>query len=121
MTRDILNYLGEVIGQLDLPDDTPEEIWEEKLAKYAAPPAAKQIPDVTPRQMRQALILSGITMEQISTALNSLPEPQKSLAIIEWEYSIVFQRNRPLVAQVALMLGWTDEQLDQLWYFAATL
>jgi hypothetical protein len=38
MIRDILNYQGTVIGQLEMPDDTPEERWTEELAKYAVAP-----------------------------------------------------------------------------------
>lgn len=79
------------------------------------------IADVTPRQIRQALILSGVSLATIEAALNSLSEPTKSLAIAEWEYSNIFQRNRPLVASVGQMLGWTNQQLDDLWLFAATL
>lgn len=36
--RDILNYLGEKIGELELPIGTSEEIWQAKLALYAIPP-----------------------------------------------------------------------------------
>lgn len=86
-----------------------------------APTLPKNIPDVTPRQMRQALVLSGITLETIDAVLNSLPDPQKSLAKIEWEYSISFQRNRPIVAAVGQVLGWTSDQLDELWLYAGTL
>lgn len=32
--RDILNYEGEIIGQLELPDATPEEVWAERLASF---------------------------------------------------------------------------------------
>lgn len=77
--------------------------------------------DVTPRQIRQALVLSGITTEQIETALDSLPEPTRTLARIEWEYSVAFQRSRPLVATVGQMLGQTPEQLDALWILAGSL
>lgn len=79
------------------------------------------LPDVTPRQIRQALILSGISLAAIDAALDALPEPTKSLARTEWEYSISFQRSRPLVAQVGQMLGWTSAQLDALWQLAGTL
>ena len=79
------------------------------------------LPDVTPRQIRQALILSGISLSQIDTAIDSLSEPTKSMARIEWEYSNVFERNRPLVAAVATVMGWTDAQLDALWTLAASL
>lgn len=79
------------------------------------------LPDVTPRQIRQALILSGVSLQMIEDALNSLSEPMKSLAKIEWEYSIAFQRNRPMVSQVGAMLGWTETQIDNLWQLARSL
>jgi hypothetical protein len=118
--RNILDYYGTVIGQMELPDDTSEQVWTEKLAPYAVMPN-DLVADVTPRQIRQALILSGVSLADITAALATLPEPTKSLAITEWEYSIAFQRSRPLVASVGSMLGWTSQQLDDLWRFAATL
>jgi hypothetical protein len=119
--RDCLDYLGNKIGELELPDDTSEDVWSQKLAIYAAPPPHEVIKDVTPRQIRQALILSGVTMASIDSALSSLPEPTQSLAKAEWEYSISFQRNRQLVTQMGSMLGWSSAQLDALWKFAGTL
>lgn len=96
---------------------TPEII----AAVEAVVPPAADLPDVTPRQIRQALILSGVNLAEIDQAIDDLPEPTRSLAKAEWEYSNAFERNRPLVAQVAAMLGWTPEQLDQLWILAGTL
>jgi hypothetical protein len=123
MTRNILDSEGNIIGEMTLPDETTEEEWQAQLLPYATPKAVpvKTYKDVTPRQIRQALILSGITLSQIDDAINSLPEPTQSLARVEWEYSIAFQRNRPLVAQVAQMLQWTSEQVDALWELAGTL
>jgi len=120
MKRDILNYLGDKIGELELPDGTSEQEWAAKLAYYSAPPHY-EIPDVTPRQIRQALLLSGVSLSDIDAALNSLPEPTKSFAKVEWEYSIAFQRSRPLVAEVGSILGWTSGQLDDLWKLAHSL
>lgn len=121
MKHDILNHLGLKIGELELPDGTSQEIIDQKLAKYAQAPEAPKISDVTPRQIRQALILSGVSIQQIEDALDSLPEPTKSLAKVEWEYSISFQRSHPLVNQVGSMLGWSSQQLDDLWKLAASL
>jgi hypothetical protein len=45
-TRDILDYLGNVIGVLEAPDGTPEEVWAEMLAPYAATPAEQQVQTV---------------------------------------------------------------------------
>lgn len=118
--RKIYDYNSVEIGELELPNNTSEEVWAEKLAVYASAPV-NIIPDVTPRQIRQALILSGVTMAQITDALNSFSEPIKSLANAEWEYSNAFDRKRPLVEAVGQMLGWTSQQLDDLWKFAGTL
>lgn len=80
-----------------------------------------RIPSVTPRQIRQALILNGVTLADIDAALDNLEEPTKSLAKVAWEYSVEFDRLDPLVIQVAQMLEWSDADMDQLWSFAATL
>jgi len=80
-----------------------------------------KLDDVTPRQIRQALILSGVSTDMIETALNTLPEPTRSMAKTEWEYSIAFQRRRPIVAAIGTMLGWTPAQIDDLWALAAKL
>lgn len=36
--RNILNNLGEVIGQVTLPEGTSEQVWQEKLARISATP-----------------------------------------------------------------------------------
>ena len=95
--------------------------WSYDGQNFSAPQVSEIIADVTPRQIRQALILSGVSIQNIEAALASLPEPTRTLAQVEWEYSIAFQRNRPLVAQVGVLLGWTPQQLDDLWKFAASL
>jgi len=42
MIRDILNHLGQKIGELELPDGTSEQVWAEKLAPYAVAPPAEE-------------------------------------------------------------------------------
>jgi len=108
-------YFQQII-QIDSLDPQPEVGWLWESGRLVA-----NIPDATPRQIRQALILSGVSIDMITAALDSLPEPTRSLAKVEWEYSIAFKRNRPLVIQVGLMLGWTHNQLDDLWKLALSL
>ncbi len=76
---------------------------------------------VTARQIRRALLQLGITGDMILAALNTLPEPTKSAALIEWEYSNEFFRTHYLVGMVGQMLGWSVQQLDELWLLARTL
>lgn len=42
MTRNILDYQGNVIGQLTLPDDTSAVAWYNALSAYAQPPMSLQ-------------------------------------------------------------------------------
>lgn len=44
MKRDILNYLGNKIGELELPDGTSEEAWSKALSPYlVAPPTTEEM------------------------------------------------------------------------------
>jgi phage terminase large subunit-like protein len=80
------------------------------------------IPDpVSPRQIRTALVLSGISIQTIEQALDSLNEPEKSIAKIAWEFSNEFNRDNPLIDSLAPVLGLTSAQLDALWNLAKTL
>ena len=76
---------------------------------------------VTPRQIRQALILMGHPLSEIDNAINALPEPSRSLASVEWEYSTLVFRTNKLVGMLGHMQGWTEQQLDDLWIFAGKL
>lgn len=42
MKRDILDYQGNKLGELELPDGTTEEVWEAKLAHFSKPPPGEQ-------------------------------------------------------------------------------
>lgn len=85
-------------------------------------PVSDNIPKVvTPRQIRLALVVSGIPISVIESTIDSLPEPQKSMTRITWEYSTEFQRSNPMLAAMSPMLGLTSEQVDNLFVLAATL
>jgi hypothetical protein len=79
------------------------------------------IASVTPRQMRIALVESGISLSTIESMIDSLPEPSQSITRITWEYSVEFQRNNPLLNSMAPALGLSTEQVDQLFQLALTL
>ena len=75
---------------------------------------------VTMRQARLALLAAG-KLTLITTAINALPEPQRSAALITWEYSTEVQRHNGFVSQLAPALGMTEQQIDQLFIAAKTL
>jgi hypothetical protein len=79
------------------------------------------IKPVTPRQMRIALISSGIAIETVEAMIDSLPEPNRSVAKVTWEYSIEFRRTNPLISALAPALGLSEEQVDDIFKLASTL
>ena len=84
------------------------------------PPKPKAPSQVTMRQARLALAGVGL-LSQVDAAIDSMEEPQKTAARIEWDYSQVVDRNRELVAMLGPVLGLNDEALDDLFREAAKL
>ena len=83
----------------------------------------KEVPQiVSPRQIRQALVLSGFSISAIEITLSSIEdEQQKALALIAWEYATECYRYDDLVKNLAPLLSLTEDDLDDLWIFAATM
>lgn len=75
---------------------------------------------ISMRQARLALHRSGLLANVIPT-INAMTEPQKSEALIEWEYSQTVDRDWQLVTDLGASMGLTSEQLDGLFILAATL
>ena len=121
ITRDILNHEGVKIGEIQFADSVSEQEIAKKLAEFAVAPNVPEILPVTPRQLRLAIIMSGLSIAQIDAAIAVLPEPNKSIASTEWEYSLSFERNHPLVDEIGAILGKTSEEIDAVWLLAETL
>ena len=77
--------------------------------------------EVTRRQARQALLLSGL-LGSVQAAIDGIADPiQRGLAKIEWDDSQAFERNRPLLIALATALGLDSAELDQLFITASGL
>jgi hypothetical protein len=70
--------------------------------------------EVSPRQIRLALLAGGITPAFISAQIAAMPEPQRSAAQIEWEYATVIRRDHAMLNAMAVSMGMTDAQVDDL-------
>ena len=85
------------------------------------PAPVQEVPQsVTMRQARLALLAVG-KLAGVSTAINALAEPQKSEALIEWEFSSVVMREKPFVVMLGAALGLDAAALDALFISAAAL
>jgi hypothetical protein len=99
--------------------ETEQCAWEN--GEWVVSAIVPEVPQsVTMRQARMALLGAG-KLSAVDAAINSMPEPQKSAARIEWEYSNEVQRANGLVSALGPALGMTDEQIDALFVAAAKL
>lgn len=81
----------------------------------------KSVPqEVTMRQARQALMGAGL-LGNVQAAINSLSEPEKTKAQIEWDYSNTLQRDNSFVAVLGAALGLTREDIDNLFIEGAKM
>jgi hypothetical protein len=72
------------------------------------------------KQARLQLLTMGI-LDQVELELEKLPEPNKSVALIEWKYADFFHRDHPLIGALAGIFGLTDDQVDQMFIAASKL
>ena len=87
---------------------------------YVAPPPPPVL-RVKMGQVRKALILKGVALAEVDGILDKLPEPQRSLAKVDWEFEPYVDRNNPLALAVAAAKGWTAAQVDDLFTLADSL
>lgn len=110
-----------------VPDDTPIDVDAHAVSEdgtvfeagpVVAPPATPAA--VTMRQARLALHRAGV-LDQVSAAIDALPEPARTEARIEWDYSQEVRRTHGLVDALAPGLGLSGADIDALFVAAGAL
>lgn len=94
------------------------------LDEYPQPPPAPVIiPQVvTMAQARKALILGGISIASVDTAIDGIEDAtERQLAEVDWDKSGTVRRDSPLVTSLGPILDLTGEQIDDLFVLAGTL
>lgn len=102
---------GGVVEETELLSD--EEIEDEK--KLLVPQ------ELTPRQIRLALIQSGISLTVIDEMIEGLEDPQKSVVKTLREYSLSYNKHDEILKQFAQQLGLNDDKFDWLFMLWASL
>jgi len=89
---------------------------------FTAPTQAPAIvpQEITMRQARLVLLEHGM-LANVQPAIDNLPEPNKTKAQIEWDYSNALQRDNSFVAVLGAALGLTSEGIDSLFIEGATM
>ena len=109
-----LPNLIEAVGQEGIGWYFESGVWNQPEVVVGVPK------EVTMRQARLALLENSL-LANVQPAINSLPEPDKTKAQIEWEYSNALQRGNPFVAVLGAALGLSSQDLDDLFIQAAAL
>lgn len=77
--------------------------------------------DISPRQLRLALLSIGLSESVIDTAILNLQSPLKEQAQIAWKYSLSYKRDEAAVQAIGTLAGLSSEQLDSIWELAKGL
>ena len=128
----MIRYIEKGIELFDEIEKQGHRLWQYDNVWYSTDDEAVQriidefipvnpLPDITPRQFRQAFVLAGKSLSDVDAFIQTLPEPQRSLAFVEWEYSTAFQRNNRMLNELAPAFGISQEQLDDIFKLGATL
>jgi len=122
MLYEILNQEGQVVNRISASAEYMQNNYsEEEYALVESPPEVPTVPrSLTMRQARIVLRRANL-LSSIDTAIQNLPEPDRTEATIEWEYSNEVQRHNGFVAQLATLLGMSELDLDNLFITGAAL
>ena len=88
--------------------------------EHYLPPPSDVPQEVTMRQARLALHAAG-KLTAVNAAIDALPDPPKTAAKIEWEYSSTVRRDSQFVAMLGPALGLDSAALDALFVAASKL
>lgn len=109
--------------------DPPHEgnwLWNGESFVELIPAKPEVPPVVSMRQAKIALVMSdpinaigSNALESITQTIDGLPEPDRTVAKITWEYAVDVERSNPLIEQVAAMLSLSNDDIDALFIKAA--
>jgi hypothetical protein len=93
-------------------DKTEEEIFAEDLANAT---------EVKSINFLVQLELEGVTEDGILAIIDTLPEPNKTIAKVSFKRATFFERSNPLLALVGQAYGFDDDKLDEIFVNANKL
>ncbi|MDH0157375.1 hypothetical protein [Stutzerimonas stutzeri] len=75
---------------------------------------------VTMRQARQAMLSAGI-LAQVDALIAAMPGEEGESARIDWNHARDVKRDWPLIGALGPQMGLTEQQIDDLFIYAATI
>jgi len=87
-----------------------------------SPPEPPAVPEcITAVQIRKWLVAHGIALEDVTSAIEALPDDVRVNTKIEWEYEPMIQRSSSMLAQMAAAFGMDSAAIDAAFTEAAGL
>lgn len=104
-------------------DEETDTFYEGATQEEIAEHQKKYVPQsVSERQLKQALIMSDVTLESIDSVIAQIPDAkEKALVKSFWNDSNEFERNHPKLIEFAQILNISKEQADGIFVLASTL
>jgi hypothetical protein len=93
-------------------DETGATQWRADSVRKEWPKVPEVPIEVYAWRLRLATQMGGLKTT-IDALLNSLPEPDKTIALEAWNSGVTIRRDSPLIASLATQLGLTKEQVDE--------
>jgi len=101
--------------EVDQPPTDGRQKWDEVAGDWG--PIPPTVPEfVTPLQARKALRQANLYDTVMAWIGQQSDEVQET-----WEYALEIRRDNPIIADAAVALGLTEQQVDALFILAATL
>lgn len=103
-----------------LPDQEPEPVEPEEPVDWEI--EHPNVPYfVTNRQLRLQLIKEEISLDEVDMAILQLPQPDRDIAKINWNFAGTFERTNSLLIQLAHVFEITEKELDRIFIEAKKL
>lgn len=144
--QNICIAVSDLSGEIDAPNMIPlaEETADDVIGhryetgqwiEVPQEPQLAQIDDISDRQFFQALAVlgeisetealdavgPGIIPPAMDTLIDQLPQDQRFPARMLIRGATRYERQHPIADLIRSLYGWTIEQADDFWRFAATL
>ena len=113
----------------DDPEEHGRELYARILQEGNIAPAPYRAPDADLQEWRAYFAVSAFQAQAALTIAGYMDEIEKILKdpmtdpfiVLAWNKAQIFERVSPNIIDLAQLLGITDEQLDDLFKFAATI
>lgn len=106
-------------GDVRIIESETEPTQEEMESAFGAPIVSVPT-EIASWRAKAILSIQGLTA-QVEAIIDSMQDPDKTVALSAWNYGAPFVRNGPTVLAIASALNLSPSQIDEMFILAASL